>query len=90
MNSLDSKQKASAMSDAKRAKQTPVTAFDLSQKPPIPSQHPKQVVILMRHGDRTPVREKFGALGSFLRWTDGADLVLDPKGWYLFEVNLLV
>lgn len=41
---------------------TSVTAFDMTQKPPKPSEHPKQVVILMRHGDRTPVREKFGEL----------------------------
>ncbi|CAL1174133.1 unnamed protein product [Cladocopium goreaui] len=41
---------------------TAVTAFDMTQKPPKPSEHPKQVVILMRHGDRTPVREKFGEL----------------------------
>lgn len=40
----------------------PETAFDMTQKPPKPSEHPKQVVILMRHGDRTPVREKFGEL----------------------------
>lgn len=74
----------------------PITAFDITQKPPTPSKHPKQVpyancgnfnqvqpsvlvirddtnpncrilqswqvVILMRHGDRTPVRERFGDL----------------------------
>ena len=40
----------------------PITAFDITQNPPTPSKHPKQVVILMRHGDRTPVRERFGDL----------------------------
>ncbi|CAJ1327396.1 unnamed protein product [Effrenium voratum] len=39
-----------------------ISAFDMALRPPLPSEQPKQVVILMRHGDRTPVRETFGDL----------------------------
>ncbi|CAE7453930.1 Cse1 [Symbiodinium sp. CCMP2592] len=42
--------------------ENPITAFDSTLKPPPPAKNPMQVVVLMRHGDRTPVRDKFGQL----------------------------
>ncbi|OLP76502.1 Exportin-2 [Symbiodinium microadriaticum] len=42
--------------------ETRITAFDSTLKPPPLAKNPMQVVVLMRHGDRTPVRDKFGQL----------------------------
>ncbi|CAE7469287.1 cse1l [Symbiodinium natans] len=48
----------------------PVTAFDPTLKPPDLAKNPLKVVVLMRHGDRTPVCDRIGQL-------DMADL--NPK-----------